>query len=142
MTIQAFFDKASQRKNFINELSGRALVGAQDTQFNPKAHFICFDPVFSADKARLIMLARNCGAVLINDAADDAVTGIFAKKYENLLKEGYCAQFTDKFHENYISSIIHIDSGLEYNGTKNQRKRLPSPFSPFLPCICINIAIA
>ena len=54
---------------------------------------------------------------------------------------GYCAQFTDKFHENYFSSIIHIDSGLEHNGTKNQRKRLPSPFSPFLPCICINIAI-
>ncbi len=26
---------------------------------------------------------------------------------------GDCAQFTDKFHENYFSSIIHIDSRLE-----------------------------
>ncbi|MER4986963.1 hypothetical protein J9B68_28045, partial [Klebsiella pneumoniae] len=31
--------------------------------------------------------------------------------------------------------------GLGSNGTKNQRKSLPSPFSPFFPCICINIAI-
>ncbi len=31
--------------------------------------------------------------------------------------------------------------GLGSNGTKNQRKRLPSPFSPFFPCISINIAI-
>ena len=31
--------------------------------------------------------------------------------------------------------------GIGSNGTKNQRKLLPSTFGPFFPCIHINIAI-
>ncbi len=39
---------------------------------------------------------------------------------------GYCAQFTDKFHENYFSYIIHIDSGLESNVSAYHRRSVPS----------------
>ncbi len=42
------------------------------------------------------------------------------------LKSGYCAQFTDKFHENYFSYIIHIDSGLESNVSAYHRRSVPS----------------
>ncbi len=40
--------------------------------------------------------------------------------------KGYCAQFTDKFHENYFSYIIHIDSGLESNVSAYHRRSVPS----------------
>ena len=40
-----------------------------------------------------------------------------------------------------VDHISNVLRGLGSNGTKNQRKSLPSPFSPFFPCICINIAI-
>ena len=42
------------------------------------------------------------------------------------LWKGYCAQFTDKFHENYFSYIIHIDSGLESNVSAYHRRSVPS----------------
>jgi TnpA family transposase len=41
--------------------------------------------------------------------------------------------------------ILGVDEppfrGIGSNGTKNQRKLLPSTFGPFFPCIHINIAI-
>ncbi len=86
-TIQAFFDKDSQRKAFINATAGRIIPGVQDVQFNPKAFFICFQPVRAADTARLVMLARNYGAVMINTNAVNASIGAVAGKYEKMLND-------------------------------------------------------
>lgn len=49
-----------------------------------------------------------------------------AKLSDRQISQGYCAQFTDKFHENYFSYIIHIDSGLESNVSAYHRRSVPS----------------
>ncbi len=45
----------------------------------------------------------------------------------------------------FVAAVKRLSSsrvwGIGSNGTKNQRKLLPSPFGPFFPCIHINIAI-
>ena len=86
-TIQVFFDKDSQRKAFINATAGRIIPVLLDVQFNPRAFFICFQPVRAADTARLVILARNYGAVLINTNAADAAMGAVAGKYEKMLND-------------------------------------------------------
>lgn len=49
-----------------------------------------------------------------------------ARRQPRRANQGYCAQFTDKFHENYFSYIIHIDSGLESNVSAYHRRSVPS----------------
>ena len=57
----------------------------------------------------------------------DHVTRLFRRRKGFVPpKQGYCAQFTDKFHENYFSYIIHIDSGLESNVSAYHRRSVPS----------------
>ena len=55
-----------------------------------------------------------------------AATAAIAGPPVTVTFKGYCAQFTDKFHENYFSYIIHIDSGLESNVSAYHRRSVPS----------------
>ena len=95
----------------------------------------CFEPLGVDDQLILFSILSLCTEIdrsLVLSSEPQTEVGI-ALRADLFIREsnkkdslGYCAQFTDKFHENYFSYIIHIDSGLESNVSAYHRRSVPS----------------
>ena len=72
--------------------------------------------------SELVRIAIAAADLIIAPSNDEITEQIGLVRFN----QGYCAQFTDKFHENYFSYIIHIDSGLESNVSAYHRRSVPS----------------